>query len=88
MANFFKEYHAELKAERKATEKKAKEDIVEYKRGQVVYIKPFNLLFDDRNARKRYFADYLSDHSVLLAETKKEALDGYGHIHSIYDIEK
>ena len=78
MANFFKEYQADIKAKKQA-EENAKVKHVEYNRGQLVYINP---MYDaDRNS-KRYFADYLSDGFILLAKTKKDAINGYGQIYS------
>ena len=80
MANFFKEYHAELKKKR---EEVVKEKTIEYKRGQVVHINP---MYDEDRNGKRYFADQLGDDSVLLAKTKKEAMSGYGRIYSVHVI--
>ena len=80
MANFFKDYHAtritattETKAETRTT----------YEPGQIVRINPY--LDENRNG-KRYFADYLDENTVLLAKTKREALNGYGYVYSIADI--
>lgn len=78
MANFFKEYHAEIKAKRIAMEKTTEKNI-EYNRGQIVFINP---MYDENRNGKRYFVDYLGDDSVLLAKTKKDAMNGYGYIYS------
>lgn len=84
MANFFKAYHTQLKADR-AEQQAAKElpATPEYDLGQIVYINP--LMGENRNG-KRYFVDYLGDKHILLAKTKKEAMSGRGYIYSIYDI--
>lgn len=82
MANFFKEYHAQIRAKREA-EENAKPKRIEYDEGQLVYINP---IYDiDRNG-KRYFVTYLDDECVLLAKTKKDAMSGYGYIYDISDI--
>lgn len=84
MANFFKEYHAQLRAEREAEAMAAKAaERPAYVRGQAVRINP---MYDDDGNGKRYFVDYLSSDSVILAKSKAEALSGYGHIHSIHNI--
>lgn len=77
MANFFKEYHAERKAERTAKETAVK--TTDYDRGQIVFIDP---MYDENRNGKRYFVDYLGGDSVLLAKTKKDAMNGYGYIYS------
>ena len=79
MANFFKEYHAEIKAARDAKEAAPKKT-VNYDRGQIVYINP---MYDENRNGKRYFVEYLGDNSVLLAKTKKDAMNGYGYIYDI-----
>lgn len=79
MANFFKEYHAELKAQRTAEEQKKNPRRTEYTTGQVVYIDP---MYDENRNGRRFFVEYLSGDSVLLAKTKKDALNGYGYIYS------
>ena len=56
---------------------------MEYNVGQIIYINP---MYDENRNGKRYFVDYLSDSCVLLAKTKKDAMNGYGYIYSIYDI--
>lgn len=78
MANFFKDYHAELNAKRKA-EENAKVNHTEYKQGQIVHINP---MYDEERNGKRYFSSYLNNGYVLLAKTKKDALNGYGHIYN------
>ena len=84
MANFFKSYHAQLKADLESVKAAATPGIThEYCTGDIVYIAPY--LDESRNG-KRFFVDYLSDNHILLAETKKEALSGYGHIYQICDI--
>jgi hypothetical protein len=83
MANFFKEYHAELKEKRTAAESTKKD--VEYERGQTVFIDP---MYDENRNGKRYFVDYLGSGGVLLAKTKKDAMNGYGYIYSICTIVK
>lgn len=82
MANFFKDYHEELKERRAAEEQKT--DRVEYNEGDTVYINP---MYSEGTAKK-YFVTYLSADMVLLANTKKEAVKGYGYIYSIHDIVK
>ena len=79
MANFFKEYHAELKEKRTVTENKEKEYV--YSIGEPVYI---HQVYGKNN--KKYFADYLERDMVLLADSKKDAMSGYGYIYSKYDI--
>ena len=81
MANFFKEYQKEIK--NKELEKNTKEKHTEYNRGQIVCINP---MYDENRNGKRYFADYLSDDCVLLADNKKDAMNGYGLIYSIHVI--
>ena len=77
MANFFKDYHAEVKARREAREsEKAKR--IEYDRGQIVYINP---MYDSERNGKRFFVDYLGGGCVLLAKTKKDAMNGLGYIY-------
>ena len=86
MANFFKEYQTQVKANKEAKESAERsEKRKEYTEGQVVYINP---MYDENRNGKRYFATYLGDDSVLLAKTKTDALNGYGFIHSIHDIVK
>lgn len=77
MANFFKEYQKEVREKKQAKETKKKR--TEYKVGQLVYINP---IYDIDGNGKRYFVDYLNDGCILLAETKKDALEGYGYIYS------
>lgn len=77
MANFFKEYRAEVKE--KELTKKAEEKHIKYNRGQIVYIFP---MYDICGNGKRYFADYLSDGFILLADNKKDAMNGCGQIYS------
>lgn len=77
MANFFKDYHAEVKAKKEA-EENAKGKPIEYTRGQIVYINP---IYDSERNGKRYFVDDLGGGNVLLAKTKKDALSGYGYIY-------
>lgn len=81
MANFFKEYHAERRA--KESVKATRNIRKEYNRGDVININP---IYDENRNGKRYFVDYLSDSSVLLAKTKKDAMNGYGYIYSVCDI--
>lgn len=78
MANFFKDYHAEVKARREA-EAKQKPERKEYDIGQIVRINP---MYDSDGNGKRYFVTYLSGDCVLLAKTKKDAMNGYGYIYS------
>ena len=80
MANFFKDYHKQIKAKRQAEEVAKRDD---YLVGQVVYINPN---YDEHKNGKKYFIEYLEDTIILLADTKKEALCGYGHIYSVYDL--
>ena len=82
MANFFKDYHASIKADREAKEN-AKEKPIEYNRGQIVYIDP---VYDEDRNGKRYFVEELSCNNVLLAKTKKDAMNGYGYIYHKCDI--
>ena len=81
MANFFKDYQKEVK-ERKEKEEQIKREELrnkkEYKKGQVVYISP---IYDENYNGKKYFADTLTNGYLLLADTKKEALNGVGHIY-------
>lgn len=87
MANFFKDYQAQVKTKREAEELAKREpERTEYNVGQVVYINPA-YDWNDNNGKK-YFVDYLGDNSILLADTKKEAMSGYGHIYSIYDLKE
>lgn len=86
MANFFKDYQSQIKAdkERKRLEMlEQTEKQAEYEKGDIVYINP---MYDENRNGKRYFVDYLSDNHILLAKTKKEALSGYGYIYSMYDV--
>lgn len=71
MANFFKDYHKNRIASPEQAETKT-----EYKQGQKV----------DFYGNTLYFADYVNNDFVLLADTKKEALTGKGQIYSIYQI--
>ena len=79
MANFFKGYHAGVKAKREA-EESAKAKPIEYRRGQTVSINP---AYDEDRNGKRFFVDDLGNGLVLLAKTKKEAMSGNGHIYSV-----
>ena len=79
MANFFKDYHTEIRAKREA-EENAKARQVSYNRGQIVYINP---IYDSERNGRRYFVDDLSNGCVLLAKTKKEAMSGYGYIYDV-----
>lgn len=83
MANFFKGYHAQLKADRESVKAATPEITPEYCTGDLVHINPY--LDENRNG-KRFFVTYLSDNHILLAETKKEALSGYGYIYHLCDI--
>ena len=87
MANFFKDYRKQVKEKKKAEKIGNREaEKIEYEVGQVVYINP---LYDwHNNNGKKYFVDYLDDDSILLADTKKEAMSGYGYIYSIYSVVK
>lgn len=71
MANFFKDYHKNRVTPLKQTKTKA-----EYKQGQKI----------DFYGKTLYFADYVNNDFVLLADTKKEALVGKGQIYSIHQI--
>ena len=82
MANFFKEYQKEIKEKELA--KSVEEKRIEYSRGQVVHINP---MYDENRNGKRYFVDYLTDGFVLLADNKKDAMNGYGLIYSACVIE-
>lgn len=82
MANFFKDYHKGLKEKRGAAEQ-AKATRINYEAGQLVYINP---QYDENGTGKKYFVEYLEKDMVLLANTKKEALSGYGYIYSVHDI--
>ena len=84
MANFFKGYHAQLKADRESVKAAATPEITpEYCTGDIVRINPY--LDENRNG-KRFFVDYLSDNHILLAKTKKDALSGNGYIYHLCDI--
>lgn len=80
MANFFKDYHATRTT---ATTETTTTPRTTYEPGQIVRINPY--LDENRNG-KRYFADYLDEAHVLLAKTKREAINGYGQIYSTADI--
>lgn len=84
MANFFKDYHAQVRADREV-EEKAKVKSVEYTKGQVVYINP---MYDSERNGKRYFADDLGNGCVLLAKDKRDALNGCGNIYDRCNIVK
>ena len=87
MANFFKEYQATVKAKKEEEARRKYEDrekareIADYfyslVRGQRVKV-------DKAYAENGYlyFADNLDDGHILLSETKKEAVSGYGYIYS------
>ena len=79
MANFFKDYHATTTATTETTTAPR----TTYEPGQIVHVNPY--LDENRNG-KRYFADYLDENTVILAKTKREALNGYGQIYSTADI--
>ena len=76
MANFFKDYQTEIKNKNKV--KKMQDKQIGYTQGQVVYINP---AYDIERNGKKYFADYLSKGYMLLADTKKDALNGVGCIY-------
>lgn len=87
MANFFKEYHAELKAKRKAeSEQKAIEEREKnkhkyYELGEVVYLRPHTIWGEPQ---KMYYAGYFGDSTVFLTEKKKDALNGIGTAYHAY----
>lgn len=84
MANFFKEYHAERRAKESARAKESeKATRKEYNRGDIIHINP---MYDENRNGKRYFTEYLGDDTVLLAKTKKDAMNGYGYIYSVFVI--
>lgn len=78
MANFFKDYQAQIKKE-KEVENLQENKCIEYNQGQIVYIQAS--LWSDKNKHKKYFADYLDDGYMLLADNKKDALNGFGRIY-------
>ena len=80
MANFFKEYQKQVK-ETAVIEETAPH----FEIGQAVWVKSG---YVGMKPRKRYFADYVSGATILLAETKAEALKGYGYLYNIADIER
>ena len=56
----------------------------EYNRGDVVYI---DFIYDWINKTgKKFFVTYLGDDYVLLADTKKDAMQGNGNIYAVCDI--
>ena len=79
MANFFKDYQVEVKAAKQAKESNTIKK-VEYTTGQQVFINP---MYDENRNGKRFFVAYLGNGGVLLAKTKKDAINGYGYIYSI-----
>ena len=91
MANFFKDYHQELKATRKAEEQAewqarlARQYKPEYHIGQPVYIYAGSALMGGKV--KRYFAGYgCTDNMVWLSATKSEAFAGIGHTYYTSEI--
>ena len=89
MANFFKEYHAELRAKRQAEteqERKARNEERErneYIDGLIIGQKIKFARFIDGITGKDiieqgYFAGRVSDGYIWFADTKKEALKGFG----------
>lgn len=86
MANFFKDYQADVKAKAIAKET-IKEESISYEQGQIVYVNLYGkinpLIANIERKTKKYFADYLSENHVLLADNKKDALNGYGYIYDI-----
>jgi hypothetical protein len=78
MANFFKEYHAQLKETRQAAETANTQK--QYEAGQAVKIDKAYCW--DGESNKKYFVTWLPGDCVLLADSKKEAVNGYGHIYS------
>jgi hypothetical protein len=79
MANFFKNYQTELKAKREA-EENAKPKRKEYQLGQVVYVGYISPLCGEVSKRM-YFVTYLDDNTVILAKSKKAAMNEEGHIY-------
>lgn len=80
MANFFKEYHAEL-AEKRAAEEAAKAAPPKvYSAGEKVKMRK------EYGSGRKFFADYLCEGYVLLADTKRDALAGYGYVYGIWAI--
>ena len=75
MANFFKDYQRQVKAK-----ETAETTPTTYEIGQAVLVSSG---YVGVKPLKRYFADYVSDSTVLLAETKAEALKGYGYLYNI-----
>lgn len=82
MANFFKDYQGQIKKDKELKEKAEQTEKQKYifKVGQVVKINPIYDHMD--NNGKKYFADYLSEGYILLADTKSEAKKGIGKIYS------
>ena len=78
MANFFKKYHAQIKENRQSAETANTQK--QYEQGQAVKIDKAYCWECESN--KKYFVTWLAGDSVLLADSKKEAINGYGHIYS------
>lgn len=55
-------------------------------KGTVVYIDP-RYDWTERRDGKKFFVACVSDESVLLADTKKQALAGNGYLYSISDVQ-
>lgn len=82
MANFFKDYQAQVKAKREAEERaKQQPERKEYETGEVVMI---DKRYDhtEKQTGRKYFVTYLKDH-VLLADNKKQAMEGRGYIYDL-----
>lgn len=82
MANFFKDYQEQVKEDKAIKEKAEQTEKQRYifKVGQMIKINP---IYDHtENNGKKYFADYLSEGYILLADTKSEAKKGIGKIYS------
>jgi hypothetical protein len=88
MANFFKDYHQEVKAKREAEERIKKAfETPEFNRGQLVKVREYHQSALLGGVRKMYFSDYACTKGmVLLSPSKKEALSGVGYLYYECDI--
>lgn len=95
MANFFKDYHAQLKAKREQEQaQKDKGTMRETARRDYIYglkrgdrVKWSVLVYagtdTPANIQTLYFADIISDNTLLLAEDKQTAKAGRGYFYDV-----
>lgn len=82
MANFFKDYQAQVKEKREAEEKaKQQPKRKDYEQGELVMIdKSYD--WTEKQTGRKYFVEWFNS-SVLLADTKKQAMEGRGYLYDV-----